>query len=194
VSSIVGAGGRVIVIDDGYSFKNSCILQGGDFVEFSGDSEICLNPFSVIDAAAVEADQEYRESVMAMISGLVQQMCRVQTATDDLENSEIKEAIAKVWAAKGTSGEINDVGLQLEETGTPRTRDLASLLRPCMRGGIYERYWNGKCTLSINSPLSVFELSEIKARKDLQGLVMMMMMFLAAETMYHGDRGQKSAI
>ncbi|MFQ5535485.1 MAG: ATP-binding protein [Sphingomonadales bacterium] len=40
----------------------------------------------------------------------------------------------------------------------------------------------------------MFELSGIKTRKDLQGLVMMMMMFLASDSMYHGDRRRKSAI
>jgi len=194
VASIAGSGGQVIVIDDGYSFMNSCLLQGGDFVEFSGDKEVCLNPYSIIDAAAFEGDPEYREGAMSMICGLVQQMCRTKSETDDFENSHIEHAVVEVWQAKGTSGEINDVGKVLEASKDDRIQDLGHMLRPCMRGGVYERYWNGKCTLKIGSHLTVFELSGIKSRKDLQGLVMMMMMFLASDSMYHGDRRRKSAI
>jgi len=194
VSSIAGSGGQVIVIDDGYSFMNSCLLQGGDFVEFSGDSEICLNPFSIVDAEAFDADPEYREGALTMICGLVQQMCRTKSETDDFENSHIEHAVSEVWHAKGIDGEINDVGKALEANKDDRIRDLGHMLHPCMRGGVYERYWNGKCTLKIGSHLTVFELSGIKTRKDLQGLVMMMMMFLASDSMYHGDRRRKSAI
>jgi len=194
VASVAGAGGQVIVIDDGYSFMNSCLLQGGDFVEFSGEREICLNPFSIVDAQAFENDPEYREGALSMICGLVQQMCRTKSETDDYENSHIERAVAEVWRDKGTGGEINDVGLALEAGKDKRIHDLAHMLRPCMRGGIYERYWNGKCTLKIGSHLTVFELSGIKTRKDLQGLVMMMMMFLASDAMYHGDRQRRGAI
>jgi len=193
VASITGGGGQVIVIDDGYSFMNSCLLQDGDFVEFSGKSEICLNPFSIIDAEAFEKDPEYREGTLTMICGLVQQMCRTKGETDDFENSHIEHAVGEVWLAKGVDGEINDVGKVLEQNEDERIQDLAHMLRPCMRGGVYERYWNGKCTLSIGSHLTVIELSGIKTRKDLQGLVMMMMMFLASEAMYHGDRRRKCA-
>ncbi|NKB55047.1 MAG: type IV secretion system protein TraC [Alphaproteobacteria bacterium] len=199
VASIAGAGGQVIVIDDGYSFMNSCLLQGGDFVEFSGETEICLNPFSIVDPAAFEADPEYREGALSMIAGLVQQMCRSKTDTDDFENAHIEAAhieaaVAEVWRAKGAAGEIDDVGRALQASRDKRVRDLGDMLRPCMRGGVYERYWNGRCTLEIGSHLTVFELSGIKARKDLQGLVMMTMMFLASEAMYHGDRRRRGAV
>lgn len=194
VASIAGGGGQVIVIDDGYSFMNSCRLQGGDFIEFSGDSEICLNPFSIIDANAFYGDPEYREGALSMICGLVQQMCRTKTDTDDFENAHIEHAVTEVWQTKGTDGEINDVGKVLEAHADDRIRDLGHMLHPCMHGGVYARYWNGECTLKIGSHLTVFELSGIKTRKDLQGLVMMMMMFLASDSMYHGDRQRKSAI
>ena len=194
VASVAGAGGQVIVIDDGYSFMNSCRLQGGDFVAFSGENEVCLNPFSIVDADALNADPEYREGALTMIAGLVQQMCRTRTETNDFENAHIEHAVTRVWRDKGVDGEIHDVGLILEEADDPRARDLGRMLRPCMRGGVFERYWNGRCTLRIGSHLTVFELSGIKTRKDLQGLVMMMMMFLASEAMYHGDRRRRGAI
>jgi conjugal transfer ATP-binding protein TraC len=50
-AALVGAGAKVIVIDDGRSFEHSCKLQGGEFVEFTMSAGFRLNPFSMIDGA-----------------------------------------------------------------------------------------------------------------------------------------------
>src|SRR3546814_15895911 len=75
-SALVGAGAKVIVIDDGRSFEHSCKLQGGAFVEFTMSSGFCLNPFSMIDAAEAERDADYRLDCIAMMKAIIGQMGR----------------------------------------------------------------------------------------------------------------------
>lgn len=194
VMSVASIGGQVIVIDDGYSFMNSCQLQEGDFVAFSGKAHICLNPFSMINEQSFADDPEYRENVMTMICGLIQQMCRTRSQTNDLENAHIERAVTGAWSARGRQAAIDDVGKLLQASEDARIADLGQMLAPHMRGGVYERYWNGESTLKVGSHLTVFELSEIKSRKELQALVMMMLMFVGSEAMYHGDRRRRKAL
>lgn len=60
--SLLRNGGQVVVIDDGRSFKNTCELLDGDFVDFGG-GEFCLNPFSLYkDASNNEDLMEYKEN------------------------------------------------------------------------------------------------------------------------------------
>ena len=52
VSGLVSVGGEAVVIDDGRSFQHTAEALGGAFIAFGKDSA-CLNPFAMIDAAAV---------------------------------------------------------------------------------------------------------------------------------------------
>ena len=48
VTSLRGTGCKTFVIDDGRSFMNTCLLQGGRFVYFAAKQNSCLNPFSLL--------------------------------------------------------------------------------------------------------------------------------------------------
>lgn len=55
MSSTLGLGGRVFILDVGRSFEKTCHMLGGQFIEFSIDKDVCLNPFSGIDPDNPEA-------------------------------------------------------------------------------------------------------------------------------------------
>ena len=46
----------------------------------------------------------------------------------------------------------------------------------------------------LGSALTVFELAELKGRGDVQGVVLMLVVFLATQRMYHGPRTRAKAI
>src|SRR3546814_20176175 len=75
-SALVGAGAKVIVIDDGRSFEHSSKLQNGEFVEFTMSSGFCLNPFSMIDEEEAKGDEDYRLDCIAVIKAIIGQMGR----------------------------------------------------------------------------------------------------------------------
>src|SRR6476469_9231763 len=108
-AALVGAGAKVVVIDDGRSFMNSCRLQGGDFIEFTLASGFCLNPFSMIDAARAEADEDYRLDCMAMLKAMVGQMARFIDRLTDTERGLIDQAVNSVWSQAGRAGSIEAV-------------------------------------------------------------------------------------
>ncbi len=71
VLSILGCGGAAIVVDDGYSFKNTCSLLGGSHQVFRGDGSVSINPFSLIDPARFQADEDYKTSVQELLTSMV---------------------------------------------------------------------------------------------------------------------------
>src|SRR3546814_17222508 len=88
-SALVGAGAKVIVIDDGRSFEHSCKLPGGAFVELTMGSGFCLNPFSMIDAAEAERDEDNRLDCIAMLMEIIGQMGHHIDGLNDTDRSLI---------------------------------------------------------------------------------------------------------
>jgi conjugal transfer ATP-binding protein TraC len=195
VNSIVGGcGGRVIVIDDGKSFMNSCKIFGGQFAEFSQNSGLCINPFGLINKDAFARDAEYRKEVMSLIKKIVARMCKPDEKTSSIENSYIEQAIIAVWEKDENKGTITKVSNHLKEQTDIRAQDLGTMLFPFTKDGLYASYFEGESTITMDNNFMVFELELIKSHKDLLNIVMMLLMFIATEAMYKGDRKQMIAL
>jgi conjugal transfer ATP-binding protein TraC len=188
VASIRGFGGKVFVIDDGRSFMNSCRLQGGEFVEFSDAADICLNPFSIINKETMDKSAEYKGEVINLIKAMVKQMCKSIEHITDYENGLIEEAVSYAWETKKNLANITTVRDYFATHKDPRANDLATMIRPFTKDGNYGKLFEGQSNIKITNPLMVFELAEIKNKKDLQAIVLMFLMFLVSENMYFGDR------
>lgn len=213
VSSLLRLGGKVYVIDDGRSFMNICKLQDGQFMEFVYQSKICLNPFSLlknekphnhysIDDVLENLDNESEEEmavdnaseILILINSMIRQMARSQSLTCEIENAFISEAIDLAYKKKKHKATITTVRDFLNESDDKRSKDIARMLRPFTKDGEYASYFEGDCNVSIESLFMVFELSEIKNKKDLQRIVMQFIMFLVFQKMYMGDRKQTISI
>ena len=56
------------------------------------------------------------------------------------------------------------------------------------------RLFAGNAVPDLENALTVFELAELKGRGDVQGVVLMLVVFLATQRMYHGPRTRAKAI
>ena len=192
VTSIRGFGGKVYVIDDGRSFMNTAKLQGGEFIEFSDKSNICLNPFSIIDEEGMEKNPEYMGEVIALIRSMIRQMCegvkKNSESITQIQERYIEEAVQNAWKDKGKDASISIIRDCLATHEDKRAKDLAILMRPFTVDGIYGRFFEGQSNIKLSNPFMVFELAELKNKKEFQSIVMMFLMFLISENMYFGDR------
>ena len=191
VTGIVGAGGEAVVIDDGRSFQHTAEALGGAFIAF-GKDPACLNPFAMIDAGTAAHDGDYREECFAMLGGVVGRMCRRRGSIDDIEAALIDEAIAAAWDEAGNAADLGTVRKHLEARADRRATDMATALGPWCPGGATGRLFAGSETPDLDAALTVFELAELKGRGDVQGVVLMLVVFLATQRMYHGpaDAGE----
>ena len=193
VAGIAGAGGEAVVIDDGRSFQHTAEALGGAFIAF-GKDPARLNPFAMIDAETAARDGDYREECFAMLAAVVGRMCRRRGRIDDIEAALIDEAIARAWEESGNDADLGAVQLELEAAGDRRASDMALALGPWRPGGALGRLFEGGETPALDAALTVFELAELKGRGDLQGVVLMLVVFLATQRMYHGPRTRPKAI
>ena len=193
VAGIVGAGGEAVVIDDGRSFQHTAEALGGAFIAFGKDAAT-LNPFAMIDAGTAAHDGDYREECFAMLAGVVGRMCRRRGAIDDIEAALIDEAIARAWDEAGNDADLGTVRRHLEAREDRRAADMGVALGPWCPGGASGRLFAGGDVPDLDNALTVFELAELKGRGDVQGVVLMLVVFLATQRMYHGPRTRAKAI
>nr|WP_247654642.1 ATP-binding protein [Cereibacter sphaeroides] len=199
VTSIYAAGGRVVVIDDGYSFKNTVEILGGTFVGFDGSVQIRLNPFSMLSAEDMEKD-EYRADAIELVTGIIASMAALgegkQSRVEEFEEGRISRIVADVWAEKGAAGEVTDVWERLRAFAEEdqRLADVVVKLEAFTRSGPYGHYFAGPATLRLETAFTVFELSDIKGQKVLQDVVLQIVMFLGTELMFKTPRAVPVAI
>ena len=199
IANIYSGGGRVLIIDDGKSFKTTCELFGGRWVGLSGGNSIRLNPFSIMDEAQME-NQEYLSDALEMLTRLVATMVDLgeqrEGRVTGIEEEFIRDACFKVWHENGNEGEVTDVYDILVEDAKKEDRlaDVITKLRRFCRGGLYGSMFSGPANISLDNAFTVFEMSEIKAQKDLEAVVLQMVMFLGVELMFKTDRSTRVAI
>ena len=193
VTGIVGAGGEAVVIDDGRSFQHTAEALGGSFIAFGKDAAT-LNPFAMIDAETANHDGDYREECFAMLAGVIGRMARRRGGIDDIEAALIDEAIAGAWEEAGNAADLGTVRAELTVRGDRRAMDMATALGPWCPGGAMGRLFAGSAVPDLDNAMTVFELAELKGRGDVQGVVLMLVVFLATQRMYHGPRTRAKAI
>ncbi len=193
VTGLIGAGGEAVVIDDGRSFQHTAEALGGAFIAFGKDAAT-LNPFAMIDAETAAHDGDYREECFAMLAGVIGRMARRRGSIDDIEAALIAEAIAQAWDEGGNSADLGTVRKNLDARDDRRAKDMATALGPWCPGGATGRLFAGSHTPALDRALTVFELAELKGRGDLQAVVLMLVVFLATQRMYHGERTRAKAI
>ncbi|WP_424191295.1 type IV secretion system protein TraC [Ampullimonas aquatilis] len=189
----LGAGAKVWIIDVGRSYKNLCELLDGEFIEFSDERQntICLNPFSMI--IDINADME-------MVLPLLAQMASPREPLDNYSYTALGSAIKRVWDAKGRSATITDI-YELLQTGRLSSegeyeRDLSRLataLEPYTRHGVYASYFEGDANIQFDKDFVVLELEELKSKKDLQSVVMQLIMYRITQEMYR-DRSRRKLV
>lgn len=203
--SYLGIGGRVWIIDIGRSFEKLCQTVGGQYLEFTPDSDIRLNPFSMVEA--IDEDLE-------MLIPLFEQMISPSAPLDDYRRRQLGLHILSVWYDKAREATVDDLAYSLinncEKGGPnpqaadeewvekvramsheerqafcdPRIRDMGVQLFPYTSDGPYGRYFQGETNVNFDSDLIVLELEELASKKDLQAVIMFLLMYRITQNMY----------
>lgn len=175
INAILGAGGRVWVIDAGRSYEKTCLNFSGQFIEFTQHSHICLNPFTTIT--------DINDS-MIMLKPLLASMARPVRGAAEEELSYIEQAIKAAWESAGNKATITTIATWLNEQEAPLCKNLSHLLFSYSKDGIYAPYFEGECNVDFENRYIVMELQELKAKKDLQRIVLQVLIYLISQKMY----------
>ncbi|MEO8402137.1 MAG: type IV secretion system protein TraC [Gammaproteobacteria bacterium] len=185
ITGLLGSGGRVWVIDIGRSYEKTCKVLGGTFVEFSPNNPICLNPFTHI--------KNFDES-LELLKPLMAAMARPTSGVTDEENVYLEKSIKAAWQEHGKKTTISTVANWLKNEENKACHDLAHLLYPFTKEGMYGRYFEGDANINLDGEFIVLELQALEKMKILRRIVMMLLMFQVSQVMYLGGRTQTKTL
>lgn len=185
ITSYISSGAKCWVIDIGRSYEKLCHTMGGDFVEFGEHSQICLNPFQIIDNYNEEAD---------MLIGIIISMAAMDDKLSDLQQARLRAALKELWDHYGKSLTIDLVAEKLRGDKDGRVVDMGDQLFAFTSAGEYGRFFNGANSVSFNNPLTCLELEELKGRSHLQQVVLLILIYQIQQAMYLGDRDQRKLL
>jgi conjugal transfer ATP-binding protein TraC len=184
MASTIGLGGRVFVLDVGRSFEKTCYMLEGQFIEFSKNAPICLNPFSTLDPNNSEAV----EDALAMLKSVIQLMAAPINGVDDKGAALLEQATNESFKKYGKDTTITSIVEFLFSAVDEQARDLGQMLYPYTEAGVYGKYFNGQSNVNLDNNLVVIELEELKEKKDLQSVVVQMLVINITNKMFLGDR------
>lgn len=197
-------GAKVWIIDVGRSYEKLCRSLGGQFIEFSKESNIVLNPFTMVKD--IDDDMELLKPMFA-------QMISPSRQLSDYELSQVEINLRDLWEEKGRFSTVDDLAAKLlvacpkggaldaygrqpedEDACDPRIRDLGVQLSAYSQSGSYGKYFVGEHTVNFSSNLVVLELEELKSKKDLQAVALLILMYRITQEMYLAPRSQPKVV
>jgi conjugal transfer ATP-binding protein TraC len=190
MTSILGMGGKVFVIDVGRSFEKTVKLLQGTYLEFSTHSPLCINPFSAIPTN----DDRAASDALSMLKPILSLMAAPKEGTTDLEDAYLEQAIQEAWNTNKNNATITDVAKFLLNRTDETAKTLGERLYPYTEEGTYGRFFNGPANINLTDQLVVVELGELKERKDLQSVIVQMVILQITNSIYLGDRTTPSCL
>ena len=192
-AAYLGTGAKVWIIDVGRSYEKACRNFGGSFIEFTESSPLSLNPFTLVE----DIDDD-----MELLQPLLAQMISPREPLNGFQYSTLAAAIKRVWMALGNAMTVTDIHDLLatghldeqNQDADRRLKDLAAMLHPYTKDGAYGRYFTGDATIDFSNDFIVLELEELKAKKDLQTVVLLIMMYRITREMYFSRDRKKIVI
>jgi len=188
---------KIRIIDIGGSYKKMTKLFGARYLDFSEDSQVCLNPFTNI------IDPEFDIPVIAPI---VAQMVfsTGKTIPSETEMTLIKGAVRWAWQQEGNDADIDTVyeylfnfdqysseGGEIKEAASRLAFNLADF----KSDGTFGRFFNGKSSLDIsNDEFVVLELEHLKSRKELFRVVTLQVINAVTQDLYLSDKSDQRLI
>jgi conjugal transfer ATP-binding protein TraC len=177
--SYLSTGAKCYVIDVGRSYLKICNILDGQFLLFSKDSALCLNPFELV--------KDFEEEG-SMLTDMIKAMAAPTTKLGDWETSAVQKCISTLWERLGNSMTVDDVAAALLEHEDTRARDIGDQLFAFTSKGEYGRWFVGKNNVRFDKNLTVLELEELKGKPHLQVIVLLQLIYQITQDLYLGDR------
>lgn len=185
VAAYLSAGARCWLIDVGRSYEKLCSAFGGQFIAFTEQADLCLNPFELVQRWEEEAD---------VVTALITAMAAPTEPLGDYRTAGLKRVLKTVWDRLGQSMTVDAIADALLAESDARLQDVGRQLFSFTSAGEYGRYFNGANSIRFTAPLVVLELEELKSRRHLQQVVLLLLIYQIQQAMYLGERGQPKLV
>ncbi|MDO5531904.1 TraC family protein [Sutterella sp.] len=197
--STLMTGGRVWIIDAGFSYKKLCSILGGSFLEFNETSTWDINPFQFLGGEGA-GDRELLEMVVKIIVALVTNES-FPPYVEAVLSECVQRAAVKAGSASGGRATMADLkrellDYRLPEGGVERNAlELAAMLAPFCPGGTFAKWFDGSGRpLDFEKRLTVLELDGLSAWRRLRSGVLMTLMLTIERAMQSGPKSETKLV
>ena len=206
IFSCLGMGGRAFVIDAGHSYRDTCKLLNGTYIDF-GEGQPIMNPFTkffsseilkTIESNPKLSVKEYIEDHMPLLKMIIGQMASPERDLSSKQKAILEQAIMNAVTSnreKTTITHVSDECLLIKdekEEIVDTARDISMMLHSYTKNGMYGRYFEGENNIDLDNPMVVLELDALNAKGDLQSVVLLILMLQINQVMYlSGNKKQK---
>lgn len=212
IFNAIANGSYVRLLDIGRSYEKITEIlsdggKNGMFIEFTKDSNICLNPFTNI----IEPDED-----IPMIASIVSQMAfsSGNSSPDESESTLIRNACKWAYETYGTDANVDNVIEYLQvfpqhektssflteggiaaDTLRAKSQTLAFNLHDFSSGGIYGRWFSGRCSLDFgNQRIVCIEMEELKKSEQLFRVCILQILNYMTQDLYLGKKDRPKYI
>lgn len=183
IQSLLSQGGFVYIIDVGGSYAKTCEMLNGQLIDFNHDTNLSLNLFSTIDAKA-HKDSAFKDVHNQLIQ-LIGMMARPSGNVSDEERNHIEKAIEVIWRQYKNDTTITLIAEHLEQNSDGVAQNIGRLLYSYTKNGRHGHYFEPPCSLDFKRNLVILELGGLDSNKDLQRIVLKILMYQITNAMYY---------
>jgi conjugal transfer ATP-binding protein TraC len=207
VEAYLSSGTIVRVIDVGGSYKTLCNRLGGQYIEFSPESDICLNFFTNIRTYSDGSiDKTELKLIVPLIGLMAMQVITMEDANGSLQvpvlAGYVSEAVNTAFEKRNRGAGMQDVLLALKskssdiyaETGHENQllSDLIVSLYPFADPeGEYFSLFNGSGNLKFENDFSVIELQDLSNDERLRSVVLSAVSYQIGEEFFFNSDLEK---
>lgn len=193
ITDYLAEGAKIWVIDSGRSYQKLAAASGGTFMEFSPDSDVCLNPFTGFLAERGGLNRKIDDE-MDMLASLIERMAAQRDPLDDIGVEIIKRAIRQTFIEhQGYTTVRNIADWLTAQVNDDRAKDLAMRM-DSFAYGQYAKFFNGHANVNMQNDFVVLELDDLKNQRQLQQVVLLQLVAQITNEMYFDSKRKKLLI
>lgn len=171
-SSYFSAGGKIIIVDVGRSYQKLCEVLGGEYITFSRDSHININPF-----AHLSTDPEEFKEDIEMLKDFLEMMAAPKRGFDDFQKGALSEVLIETIQKYKQETTFDLIAEKLLRHRDQRVRDIAVMLTPWCKGGENHRWVASGRPIDFESDFIVIEMEDLMSRPALQKVAVFYFMY-----------------
>lgn len=199
-TSVLSMNGRAFIIDIGRSYQKLCEVVGGQYIEFTRDSNISLNIFSRMTYdlwhASTKEHMANRDELLNICLSIIVQMASPKTPATSIEEALLRNSLTECFDAMANNTDFftidkliallkikqNELNSKAQSDNTPW--HLAERLFAFSSKGPHAAWFNSPYNIEFDKSLVVLELEELNAAEDLKQVVLMLIMASIEQKLY----------
>lgn len=199
-ASFASRGAKVRVFEAGRSFERLTQRLSGQFVRFTHDARLNVNPFSMVSEAR-EIDGELCGGIdddVALLQPLLAKMASPHAPLDAAIYATLATVIKEEYLRHARAMTVTNIvdryrrgRIYEDRPEDQRYYDLADMLAPFAAGGVYASYFDGPSTLDFSNDFLVFEMQELSSNPHLRAVVQMILLYRVTQEMLEERHRQK---